>query len=83
MTESEVKQGVIQINVTSNSFEDVVFKIKKSTRFEKLFKTYQQKYNLTEAKNIRFVFEGETIQGDQTPENLGLKDQDTIECVVE
>ncbi len=61
MTESEVKQGVIQINVTSNSFEDVVFKIKKSTRFEKLFKTYQQKYNLTEAKNIRFVFEGETI----------------------
>jgi hypothetical protein len=57
-------QDVIQINVSSANAEDVTFKIKKTTKFEKLFKTYKQKYNLMDHSNVRFVFNGETINND-------------------
>lgn len=83
MQQQEGKGNILQITVASANFEDVVFKIKHSTKFEKLFKTYLQKYNLLDSKAVRFIFEGETIQPDQTPESIGMKDQDTIECVIE
>lgn len=77
------KNQIIQVSVASANFEDVVFKIKQTTRFEKLFKTYLQKYNLLDQKTVWFIYEGETIQAEQTPEQIKLKDQDTIECVIE
>lgn len=83
MSEQDNKNQIIQISVASANFEDVVFKIKQTTRFEKLFKTYLQKYNLLDSKAVRFIYEGETIQPDQSPESIGLKDQETIECVIE
>lgn len=55
---------MIQINVSSANAEDVTFKIKKTTKFEKLFKTYKQKYNLVDQNNVRFVYNGETINND-------------------
>lgn len=46
------KNQIIQVSVASANFEDVVFKIKQTTRFEKLFKTYLQKYNLLDQKTV-------------------------------
>lgn len=40
MAEQDNKNQIIQISVASANFEDVVFKIKQSTKFDKLFKTY-------------------------------------------
>ena len=40
MSEVAGKNNILQITVASANFEDVVFKIKHTTKFEKLFKTY-------------------------------------------
>ena len=48
----------------------------------KVFDTYAQRKGV-QANSLRFLLDGERIQGDQTPKQLELDDQDQIDCMLE
>eukprot|EP01018_Ginkgo_biloba_P028189 Gb_32180 [translate_table: standard] len=54
------------------------FRIYVDDRFEKLFKTYAE-YSNGQRENLVFCFDGEKIPPYQTPEDLGMVDEDIIE----
>jgi Ubiquitin-2 like Rad60 SUMO-like len=69
-------------NYTPKTGEETFFKIKKSTRMQKVFDTYAQRKGI-QASSLRFLLDGEKIGPDQTPKMLELDDQDQIDCMLE
>ena len=49
---------------------------------EKVFATYAQRKGV-QASSLRFLLDGDRIQGTQTPKELELDDQDQIDCMLE
>jgi small ubiquitin-related modifier len=62
--------------------EETYFKVKKTTRMEKVFNAYAQRKGVN-AGALRFLLDGQRINGDQTPKLLDLEDQDQIDCLLE
>lgn len=64
------------------SGEETFFKVKKTTKMQKVFDAYASRKGV--AKNaMRFLVDGERIEEDATPESLDLEDQDQIDCLLE
>jgi len=72
----------ITIRVRDQTGEETYFKIKKTTKMEKVFQTYAQRKGV-QSSSLRFLLDGERIMGDQTPKQLELDDQDQIDCMLE
>ena len=62
--------------------EETFFKIKKSTKMQKVFDTYATRKGV-QATSLRFLLDGERIEPNQTPKMLELEDQDQIDCMLE
>jgi small ubiquitin-related modifier len=62
--------------------EETFFKIKKTTKMQKVFETYAQRKGV-QSSSLRFLLDGERIEPDQTPKMLELDDQDQIDCMLE
>uniref|UniRef100_A0A0D9V2R5 Rad60/SUMO-like domain-containing protein n=1 Tax=Leersia perrieri TaxID=77586 RepID=A0A0D9V2R5_9ORYZ len=54
------------------------FRLYKDEKFDKLFRAYAKKNNLS-LSALTFVFDGEKVNPASTPEELGLEDEDMIE----
>jgi len=67
----------LNIKVTDNNNE-VFFKIKRSTKLDKLMSAFcdRQGKNIN---SVRFLFEGQRVQGTDTPDSLEMQDGDTLE----
>ena len=63
------------------SGEETFFKVKMSTWMEKVFQTYAQRKGV-ELNSIRFLLDGTRVQNDATSTELGLEDQDQIDCML-
>mmetsp|Transcript_19376 Transcript_19376/g.26598 ORF Transcript_19376/g.26598 Transcript_19376/m.26598 type:complete len:98 (+) Transcript_19376:129-422(+) len=72
----------ITIRVRDQTGEETYFKIKKTTKMSKVFETYASRKGV-QSSSLRFLLDGERIQGDQTPKQLELDDQDQIDCMLE
>lgn len=72
----------ITIRVRDQTGEETFFKVKKSTRFEKVFATYAQRKGVAVA-SLRFLIDGERINPTQSPAELDMEDQDQIDCMLE
>jgi len=59
-----------------------VFKIKTTTKLEKVFEAYANRKGV-EKGNLRFFIDGEHIPGHQTPADLELEDNDQIDCMLQ
>ncbi|TEB35282.1 ubiquitin-like protein [Coprinellus micaceus] len=85
-SQEEVKQedanATINIKVVSSTGEEVFFKIKRSTKLSKLQGAYASKVG-KDVSSIRFLYDGERIQEDDTPSSLDMEDNDTIDVMVE
>ena len=57
------------------------FKIKKSTKMQKVFETYAGRKGVN-SSIYRFLLDGERIQPTDTPKMLEMEDQDQINCVL-
>ncbi|TDL24354.1 ubiquitin-like protein [Rickenella mellea] len=79
---SEDPNAPINIKVVSASNEEVFFKIKRSTKLSKLQAAYASKVG-KEVGTIRFLYDGERINDDDTPASLDMEDNDTIDVMVE
>jgi small ubiquitin-related modifier len=67
----------LNIKVTDNNNE-VFFKIKRSTKLEKLMSAFCERQGKTLA-SVRFLFEGQRVQPTDTPDTLEMQDGDTLE----
>ncbi|RXW19028.1 hypothetical protein EST38_g6820 [Candolleomyces aberdarensis] len=78
----EDPNATINIKVVSSTGEEVFFKIKRSTKLSKLQGAYASKVG-KDVGSIRFLYDGERIQEDDTPASLDMEDNDTIDVMVE
>ena len=63
----------LNIKVTDNNNE-VFFKIKKSTKLEKLMGAFCERQGKT-VNSVRFLFEGQRVQPNDTPDTVSLSPQ--------
>ncbi|KAI0484751.1 ubiquitin family protein [Xylariaceae sp. FL0804] len=67
----------LNIKVTDNNNE-VFFKIKRSTKLEKLMSAFCERQGKN-VESVRFLFEGQRVQKTDTPDSLEMTDGDTLE----
>ncbi|KAK5054720.1 hypothetical protein LTR84_001612 [Exophiala bonariae] len=67
----------LNIKVTDGNNE-VFFKIKRSTKLEKLMKAFCERQG-KDPRAARFLFEGGRVQASDTPDQLEMQDGDSIE----
>jgi len=71
----------VSFNVTDMTGDTATFKMKRSTPLKKLKGAYAEKYNIREEEKpyCRFLYDGNRINDDDTPDSLGIDDGDAIE----
>ncbi|KAI5119520.1 hypothetical protein M0805_002542 [Coniferiporia weirii] len=79
---TEDANAPINIKVLSAGGEEVFFKIKRSTKLSKLQTAYAHKIG-KEVSTIRFLYDGDRINEDDTPASLDMEENDTIDVMVE
>eukprot|EP00903_Cladosiphon_okamuranus_P007017 g6825.t1 len=72
----------ITIRVRDQTGEETYFKVKKTTRMEKVFNTYATRKGV-QVQALRFLLDGQRVNADDTPTSLELEDQDQIDCMLE
>ena len=82
-TEAPAEKTLLHITVSSQNYEDVVFKVKPTTKFEKIIEKYCERFNITNKNAILFLFDGEKLSKDSTPEDTRLEEGDVVEAVQE
>ncbi|KIN99164.1 hypothetical protein M404DRAFT_155796 [Pisolithus tinctorius Marx 270] len=84
--QSEVKpegdNSPINVKVVSSTGDEVFFKIKRNTKLSKLQGAYANKVG-KDVASIRFLYDGNRINEDDTPASLDMEDNDTIDVMVE
>ena len=61
---------------------EVHFKVKKSIKFDKLFTAFCTKRG-TDKASTKFLFDGARLNGEQTPADMDMEDDDVIEAFLE
>lgn len=72
----------INIKVLTSAGEEVFFKIKRNTKLSKLQAAYATKVG-KDVGSIRFLYDGNRINEEDTPASLEMEDNDTIDVMVE
>ena len=72
----------LNIKVKAQDGSEIFFKIKKSTQLKKLMEACCQRQGLSN-NQCRFIFDGERIKDDDTPETLEMDNGDEIDVMVE
>lgn len=85
MTDANATAGAdqhINIKVKAQDGTEIFFKIKRTTQLKKLMDAYCTRQGLSSAQ-CRFIFDGERIKDDDTPDNLEMENGDEIDVMVE
>mmetsp|Transcript_28726 Transcript_28726/g.92489 ORF Transcript_28726/g.92489 Transcript_28726/m.92489 type:complete len:91 (+) Transcript_28726:94-366(+) len=82
--EDEKKPGAdaLNIRIRDQGGEETFFKVKKSTKLEKVFNAYSQRKGVN-AQSLRFLFDGSRVRPEQTPQDIDMEDGDQLDCMLE
>lgn len=73
-------KGETHLNIkVSDGSSEIFFKIKRNTQLKRLMEAFAKRQGKS-MDSIRFLCDGERINGDQTPDDLDLEDGDVIEA---
>ena len=72
----------VVLKVVSQDGNEVHFKLKSTTKMQKIMDAFCTKQGTTIA-HTRFLYDGQRVMGDQTPTDLGMEDNDVIDAVVQ
>lgn len=72
----------INIKVKAQDGTEIFFKIKRVTALKKLMDAYCQRQGLS-VNQCRFIFDGERVKEDDTPDKLQMEQGDEIDVMVE
>ena len=75
------KQASIELTVKGQDGTEVVFKVKSSTLFGKLFDAYCDKKAVSR-ESVRFLIDGDRIKPEDTPGGIGLENGDMIDAMI-
>ncbi|XP_071812047.1 small ubiquitin-related modifier 1-like [Apostichopus japonicus] len=75
---SNGKGDFIKLKVKAVDQTEVHFRVKKTTQMKKLKESYCQKMGVP-VSSRRFLFDGQRITNDMTPEVLSMEDEDVID----
>lgn len=76
------KSDHLNIRVSGHGQSEIFFKIKKTTQLKKLMEAYCERLG-KQPGSLRFLFDGQRISPNDTPQQLGLQNEDCIEVMVE
>jgi small ubiquitin-related modifier len=71
----------INLTIKDPQGEETYFKVKRGTRMRKVFQAFCKRINI-DPETMRFFFQGERVNDDQTPNDLGLRDGDKLDAFV-
>ena len=71
----------IKIKVSSQSFKDLVFGIKTTTKMAKVMQAFCTRTGL-QIHTVRFLFDGSRVNEGSTPATLGMEDGDVLDVMV-
>ena len=72
----------INVKVVDQSGDEIFFKIKRNTHLAKLMNAFCQRQGIS-LQGVRFMFDGERVPGNETPDECGMEDGDVIEVIIE
>eukprot|EP00759_Apiculatamorpha_spiralis_P053853 PhF_6_TR6484/c0_g1_i1/m.9678/K12160/SUMO, SMT3; small ubiquitin-related modifier len=72
----------VALKVVNADGAEVYFKIKKQTQLKKLMEAYCKKQGISRT-SVRFLYDGNPIEEEKTPEELGMEDDDVIDAMIE
>ncbi|EGB07726.1 hypothetical protein AURANDRAFT_27343, partial [Aureococcus anophagefferens] len=72
----------LNIMLRDQTGEKTFFKVKKTTKLDKLFNAYSQRKGVN-ASSLRFLFDGQRVRGDQTARDVKLEDRDRIDVMLD
>jgi len=72
----------IGIKVVGQNGQEVYFKIKKTTKFSKVFDVWARR-QATSTTSLRFLYDGNRIRETDTPMDIGVEDGDIVDVVLQ
>ncbi|KAL4422599.1 hypothetical protein ABPG75_008796 [Micractinium tetrahymenae] len=72
----------LQIKIRSSDGNELTFKVRGRTPFQKIFDTYGKKTG-QDANLLRFVFDSQRLRIEQCPLDLDMENGDVIDAMVE
>ena len=78
----EANADYIKIKVVGQDTNELHFRVKKSTAFAKLKKSYSDRIGVP-LTSLRFLFDGRRIDDNDTPSSLDMEEEDVIEVFQE
>ena len=75
-------RGSLNIRIRDQTGEETFFKVKKTTKLDKVFNAYSTRKGVA-ATSLRFLFDGSRVRGDQTPADIDMEDGDQLDCMLE
>jgi small ubiquitin-related modifier len=70
----------LSIKIRDNdSREETFFQVKSSTKLDRVFNAYAKRKGVA-ASSLRFFFNGQRLAGCQKPHDIGMEDDDQIDC---
>lgn len=82
-SQSQPNDNSILLQIKSQgNLPELTFKTKLDKQFEKMFDTYYKRSGAAQ-DSIRFIFDGQRLNGNQTPKELDMQDNDIIDAVIQ
>ena len=70
----------LNIRLRDQTGEETFFKVKTTTKLDKVFNAFATRKGVA-ASDLRFLLEGARVRGDQTVADIGMEDDDQIDCM--
>lgn len=78
----EEEQTHITLQAVSQSGDSLQFKVRMTTPLQKVIDAYCSRMNV-EADSVRFLYDGDRIKGENTPEMMHMEDGDILDVVLQ
>ena len=72
----------LNIRINDLTGEKTYFKVKTTTKLDKIFNAYATRKGVV-ATDLRFLFSGVRVRGDQTPAGIDMEEGDMLDCMAE
>jgi small ubiquitin-related modifier len=82
MSEQPKAESQINLKVVDSENTETFFKIRRTMALRKLIDAYCQRYGCSRDA-VRFLFDGQRVNAEDTPEKLGMEDMAQIDVAVE
>ena len=70
----------LNIRIRDQTGDETFFKVKTTTKLDKVFNAFATRKGVA-ASDLRFLLEGARVRGDQTVADIGMEDDDQIDCM--